>query len=450
LTILLALQSLSCATQSWNDYFQAGMEALDSEDFYSARHYFKKCMEQDSSVFDLNVKYAESLRLTKDYRNALYYFDKVFSKDKGKLYPLGQFKLAEMQYMTGDYKKAIRNFKKFKRRKKKDVDDSFYDLANQWVVSATYALNAKNSILKTELDESTEKVNTSDLQFSPYKHGDNLYYTAYSENTDFLEVKEIYFTDSLVGEAGNVAILGLDPNLEAGNLTFGINNEVYFSVCSGDTCSIYYGEYNEGVISGIAKQNLFSEDYSATQPHLVQRGDEEFLFFVSMADGGQGGTDPINSSYHDLYYSYNSEDKKGWFSSNRPDEESSFSTCCSKIYAFEYPDSLDIIEKNYKDLEELNKYLPVTLYFHNDEPNPRTVQNTTEFNYLTTYAEYTELVPKYKKENSRGLKGDKKEDAELDVEEFFELLVQKGVNDLKIFTELLLIELESGISVELV
>ena len=89
------------------------------------------------------------------------------------------------------------------------------------------------------------------------------------------------------------------------------------------------------------------------------------------------------------------------------------------------------------------------MYFHNDEPNPRTVQNTTEFNYLTTYAEYTELVPKYKKENSRGLKGDKKEDAELDVEEFFELLVQKGVNDLKIFTELLLIELESGISVEL-
>jgi len=442
----------------------------------------------------------------------------VFSKDKGKLYPLGQFKLAEMQFMNGNYKQAIRNFKKFKRKKKNSVDDSFYSLAEQWVVSATYALNAKNSILKSKLSESIEKINSSELQFSPYKHGDHLYYTAYSENTDFLELKEIYVTDSIVGEVGTVAILGLNPELEAGNLTFKNEKEVYFSVCKGDTCDIFYGEFNAGVISGIAKQRLFKNQTYVTQPHVVSKGDDTYLFFVSNTDGGLGGMDiwyskslgdgwqtpvnlgaqintpgneltpfyhgnklffgsnwhqgfggydivfsegwlgkwnevknpgaPINSSYHDLYYSFNTTDKKGWFSSNRP-EDGNFSTCCSKIFGFEYPDSLDVIERNYKDLEELNRYLPVTLYFHNDEPNPRTTQITTEFNYLTTYKEYLELIPKYKKENSHGLKGDKKSDAELDVEEFFELLVQKGVSDLGIFTDLLLKELASGISVEL-
>jgi len=315
-----------------------------------------------------------------------------------------------------------------------------------------------------------------------------------------------------------VAILGLNPELEAGNLTFKNETEVYFSVCNGDTCNIYYGEFNAGVISGIAKQKLFKTEATATQPHVHTKGKDTYLFFVSNAEGGFGGSDiwyskslgdgwqtpinlgekintsgneltpfyhgdklffgsnwhqgfggydivfskgwlgkwediknpgaPINSSYHDLYYSYNSEDKKGWFSSNRP-EEGNFSSCCSKIFGFEYPDSLEVIDRNYKDLEELNKYLPVTLYFHNDEPNPRTTQTSTEFNYLTTYNEYLELIPKYKKENSKGLKGDSKADAEIDVEEFFELLVQKGVSDLEIFTELLLLELSAGISVEL-
>jgi len=519
--VFVVLLSVKYAeAQSWNEYFEAGNDALESEDYFSSKYYFEKCMELDSTVFDLNVRYAESLRLTKHYQLAEYQYDKVFSKDKGKLFPLGQFKLGEMLYMNGKYKAAVRNFKKFKRKKKKDVDASFYDLAAQWVKTATFALNTKNAVLDSQLEEVPEVINESELQLSSIMRDSTLYFSSYSELGDFLELKEVMITDSVIGEKNNIVVLGVDAKLDVANLTFGNNTEVFFSVCSEDTCAIYQGKLKANVISSISEISFFSSSESVSMPHYSERNGKEFLFFVSKAAGGQGSRDiwyseriggswseginlgnnintpgeevspffdgdklffssnwhngfggfdivfsegwfgqwtevtnpgkPMNSSYHDLYYTYNTVAKRGWFSSNRiSDENLVNSTCCSKIYSFEYPDSLEIGRKSYKDLEELNKYLPVTLYFHNDEPNPRTKLTETEFNYLTTYQEYLELIPTYKKENSKGTRGEAKVDAELDVEDFFELLVEKGVSDLALFSKLLLKELETGKSVEL-
>ena len=38
---------------------------------------------------------------------------------------------------------------------------------------------------------------------------------------------------------------------------------------------------------------------------------------------------------------------------------------------------------------------PLTLYFHNDEPDPKTKNITTTKTYETTYNEYKVLVPQY-------------------------------------------------------
>ena len=520
LMFIVLLSVKYAGAQSWNEYFEAGNGALENEDYFSSNYYFGKCMELDSTVFDLNVRYAESLRLTKKYHLAEHQYGKVFSKDKGKLFPLGQFKLGEMLYMNGKYKEAVRNFKKFKRKRKKDVDASFYDLAEQWVKTATFALNTKNAVLDSRLENVPSVINEGELQLSPVMRDSTLYFSSYSELGDFLELKEVMITDSLIGEKNSIVVLGIDAELDLANLTFGKGAEVFFSVCSEDTCAIYEGQFEANVISSISELSFFASSESVSMPHYTQRNGKEFLFFVSNAEGGQGSRDiwyaqrsgdawsnginlgktintpgeevspfydgeklffssnwhngfggfdivfsegwlaqwkevtnpgkPINSSYHDLYYTYNTEDKKGWFSSNRVSGENLLnSTCCSKIYAFEYPDSLEVGRKSYKDLEELNKHLPVTLFFHNDEPNPRTKLIETEFNYLTTYQEYLELIPAYKKENSRGTRGESKLDAELDVEDFFELLVEKGVSDLALFSKLLLKELATGKSVEL-
>ncbi len=157
---------------------------------------------------------------------------------------------------------------------------------------------------------------------------------------------------------------------------------------------------------------------------------------------------PLNSPANDYYPSFLSKNK-GFFTSNRKGSFSEISeTCCNDIYSFETipePEKpKDSIINIYESLEILNKYLPVTLYFHNDEPNPKTTDTLTKFNYLTTYDKYYDLLDTYQDEYSKGLELADKQTARDEIEDFFTQYVDKGVNDLAMFSKLLLKELQKG------
>jgi len=197
-------------------------------------------------------------------------------------------------------------------------------------------------------------------------------------------------------------------------------------------------------------------------------GENEILYFSSTWHRGLGGFDvfqskgnpegwakptnmsqPINTSWNDFYYypvdkhtAYMTSNRKGSYFLKAP-------TCCNDIYEIKFPVEDSVTEPVIETLDDLNKYLPVTLYFHNDCPNPRTVDTVTNLNYMTTYGDYTKLVPKYKGEYSEGLLDEKAAEAELDIEDFFKDFVDKGVSDLALFTGLLLGELRKGQNIEL-
>ncbi|MFT5779527.1 MAG: hypothetical protein ACI837_002486, partial [Crocinitomicaceae bacterium] len=151
---------------------------------------------------------------------------------------------------------------------------------------------------------------------------------------------------------------------------------------------------------------------------------------------------PANSSANDLYYftdidtGYVTSNRLGVIYSKNP-------TCCSDIFSLKPP--IEIIPPTPEEtLADLNKRLPVTLYFHNDVPNPRTRDTTTIVNYIDSYNDYTAMLDKYKTEYSKGLSGTKSDDAKEDIESFFIEYVDQGVADLKLFRKLLLKELEKG------
>ncbi|MCB9360226.1 MAG: tetratricopeptide repeat protein [Flavobacteriales bacterium] len=149
---------------------------------------------------------------------------------------------------------------------------------------------------------------------------------------------------------------------------------------------------------------------------------------------------PINTSTNDFYYSI--KNNTALITSNRKGSYTKKGeTCCNDIYYYEIPDTIKTV---FTTLEELNKYLPVRLYFHNDHPNPRTRDTLTDLNYLTTYKGYTRLYNEYKREYAAGLKGDEKEDAFVDIEDLFSSYIDKGASDLEMFTPLLIKELEKG------
>jgi hypothetical protein len=159
---------------------------------------------------------------------------------------------------------------------------------------------------------------------------------------------------------------------------------------------------------------------------------------------------PINSPANDVYFfkegdsTFVSSNRLGVLYAKNP-------TCCSDIFAYTIPikkvDEPPVTKR--ETLAELSKRLPVTLYFHNDIPNPRSKETTTNVNYTDAYNDYIAMIPEYKKEYSKGLTGEKVSDAEEDIESFFTQYVEQGVKDLELFKSLLLEELEKGYKIRL-
>lgn len=188
--------------------------------------------------------------------------------------------------------------------------------------------------------------------------------------------------------------------------------------------------------------------------------EQQRLYFSSSWHDGFGGYDiyyapyngsfqtpvnvgiPANSSANDLYYfrekdtAYLTSNRIGVLYSKNP-------TCCSDIFSL-IPPAQEVPKTPEETLEDLNKRLPVTLYFHNDIPNPRSRDTTTTDNYIDTYQDYTAMLDQYKKEYSLGLSGEKSAEAKEDIENFFMEYVDKGVSDLQLFRDLLLKELDAG------
>lgn len=228
--------------------------------------------------------------------------------------------------------------------------------------------------------------------------------------------------------------------------------DLYFTVLKNDGNQI-------GKIKAISAIN--SPDNEITPWWSVTK---KRLYFASSWWDGFGGTDihfsnlvdgrfqapknaglPYNSFANDNYYfevgdsMFASSNRLGVLYSKNP-------TCCSDVFAWHIPKIIQPETKK-ETLADLNKRLPVTLYFHNDIPDPRSRETTTKVNYMHAYVDYKAMIPEYKKEYAKGLSGEKASDAEEDIESFFTEFVDKGVQDLELFKSLLLEELQKGIRV---
>lgn len=193
---------------------------------------------------------------------------------------------------------------------------------------------------------------------------------------------------------------------------------------------------------------------------------EKALYFSSEWHVGLGGFDifrsegepgsfkepenmkpPVNSSANDFYFI-----RKGpthIFASNRIGSITrKGATCCNDLYMYKTEEEkLDTVPK--PTLSELMKYLPLRLYFHNDEPNPKTLDTLTEQNYLATYRKYEGMRDEYKSKYSQGMSGEDKEDAKEDIDVLFDDYIKRGIENLDQFTPLLLEELKKGKHIQL-
>lgn len=227
---------------------------------------------------------------------------------------------------------------------------------------------------------------------------------------------------------------------------------------------LYYSKIRNGnqfsKVRPIKAANTLDNDVTPWWDDSLQR-----LYYATSWHNGFGGHDifylqyttkfespinaglPFNSPANDLYFfkhsdtSYVTSNRIGVMYSKNP-------TCCSDIFELKPP--IKIIPPTPEEtLADLNKRLPVTLYFHNDIPNPDSWSKTTDVNYIDSYDDYTAMIDTYKKEYSKGLKGEKADEAKEDIETFFIEYVDKGVADLELFRDLLLKELDNGAKIQI-
>lgn len=154
---------------------------------------------------------------------------------------------------------------------------------------------------------------------------------------------------------------------------------------------------------------------------------------------------PINSSFNEAYYSISANRKFAFFSSNRVGSYfEDMPNCCNDIYYYLTYDSsgkkensiIPIATKKDTIIQTFNQLkliVPLTLYFHNDEPDPKTKKNITDKNYQHTCEAYLQMKEEYIREYTKGLKGKEKVAAVKLVEQFFEDSVEYGFSQLEKF-----------------
>lgn len=151
------------------------------------------------------------------------------------------------------------------------------------------------------------------------------------------------------------------------------------------------------------------------------------LYFSSNRSGGQGGHDIycavgqrntwqqaeiactcLNSPWNDIYFTIAERDSSsgmplsGYLASNRPTIDDS-TACCNDLYHWQLDSSMladttPVTVQPTTDNQQLttNNFLfPLFLYFHNDEPDPRSTEPTTTTTYTECQQHYVSLRGEY-------------------------------------------------------
>lgn len=348
------------------------------------------------------------------------------------------------------YKSDIRN-QKFKKIKALDtlINSNIYNSANttfneeqtQMILSRCVALNASDYRCELYASELVNK-KWKPVQRIPEPVNQASFSTTQPHFSSFNGKPVLFFASDRPGGEG-----GLD---------------IWYAFKKPD------GTYEEPINAG-KKVNTPEDDVT---PWFV--AEKNTLFFSSPWHKGLGGfdvyksefinnefADPqnlgvnINSSYNDVYYSESKDGKRIYLSSNR---KGSFfenkQNCCNDIFRFTIKtDSVlqaaPILDSISMVKEQMKLLVPLTLYFHNDEPDPKRMDTVTTKNYETTFNEYKLLMPQYVEEYSRDLKGKEKTLAVNKIENFFSDSVDAGLEDLVRFSSMLEKVLRNGETVHI-
>ena len=175
--------------QSISQLIEYGDEQVAIRDYHEALQWYERAMQRDSLSIDIVWKYAETLRLYKDYVRAEEYYKKVYKKGGRRVHKKSIFYLAMMQKYNGKYDDALYNWKRARKTYKKELDSYEFEKCKQEIKSCLWAKKAVRDTSNHRLSQLEAPVNSPDTEFAPLIFNNKIYFT--SMKADSISGKEI-------------------------------------------------------------------------------------------------------------------------------------------------------------------------------------------------------------------------------------------------------------------
>ncbi|MCK5845941.1 MAG: DUF1573 domain-containing protein [Bacteroidales bacterium] len=500
---------------------------------------FTNLLKDDSTNLETRYIYALSLYRQQNTSLANKQFSYFIKSDKIINYEV-YFYYAQTSKLLEKFQEAIFGYSKYIELGK---NAEFRRISEQALESSKLALSTQNDNIEIEVIHLPPPINTPYSEFNAVQLSSNkiVFSRYYPQFTDSVEniFSQNYLSDIFLAKQTTSG--WQNPKLYSKNLSsnryFTANicytenkREVYFTRCVDNSgqigqCKIYHSKYKNGKWLRPKKVNQVNKDnFTSTQPNIVEFEDYQILYFCSNIPNGFGGNDiwysiirdgkidnpinagsiintkgneaspfydkeretlyfssdthkgyggfdifkvagslssfkelrnmgiGINSPANDLYYIKGIDDDIAFFSSNRKGSyfHGNIENCCTDIYkAILKPklanppletENIDSTEID-SNVIAIKKLLPLSLYFENDMPNPKSIENSTNSNYKDLLRFYIEAKGQYKKEYAKGLSDNEAIIAENHIEDFFNKKVERGFSDLNKLVELLKLEL---------
>lgn len=157
--------------------------------------------------------------------------------------------------------------------------------------------------------------------------------------------------------------------------------------------------------------------------------------------GGEGRYDAFVNEKGQKYHSFLPAQRRYWLVASKLN----YTSDSVEVSTYDLPTvAFQTLYKELKLRPRLEKFLPIKLYFDNDEPDKRTLAKETKQQYIDVYRAYIRRKQEFIAKYTEGMTGDqlKRESDSLDV--FFERDVRQGWEKLMAFSEELYEMMDKG------
>lgn len=281
---------------------EAGQEAYEKNDYYTAYGYYKEALKIDSLKLENRYKMAEAARGYGAYCVASDIYGQVVALDSFYVLPEAKIKFGEMELLKGDYTEADTRLA--------EAEDSDLTQKIKRNIDFEATAPAPNDRVNVFLLDST--INTIHTELNPVWRNGELYYSsmAYKKSKDAVRPRRLY-AKTLRSNLQNPGTEWKDFNVKDKSTTHisftPEGDRMYFTICdygkkdreNDVICQIYYkdkigqGNDNWGAAQKLPEW-INNEVASSTHPSVGkdEKG-KDVLYFVSnkASPDGEGGND---------------------------------------------------------------------------------------------------------------------------------------------------------------